>query len=168
MAGEDYEALALAALGWLVDSATPTEAGLAWPWRRNGDPDPSLYRGAAGICFALLEARRAGPRLDRAEDDYGDLALRTARQLSRHVDEVGQRHCGLYLGLTGLAVALHAVGEVLGDDASSSEARRALDLVRSRFDGERWGEQFELLGGNAGIALGALQVGDDDPASGRR
>jgi hypothetical protein len=43
-------------------------------------------------------------------------------------------------------------------------ADRALRLVRSRFDGERWNEMFELLMGNAGIALGALHAGDLDLA----
>jgi hypothetical protein len=36
--------------------------------------------------------------------------------------------------------------------------------VRSRFDGQRWSDQFELISGNAGIALGALAVGDLDLA----
>lgn len=33
-------------------------------------------------------------------------------------------------------------------------------MVRASFDGERWGPQFDLVGGNAGIALGALHMGD--------
>jgi hypothetical protein len=36
--------------------------------------------------------------------------------------------------------------------------------VRSRFDGRRWDEMFELLFGNAGIALGAPHAGDLDLA----
>jgi hypothetical protein len=32
--------------------------------------------------------------------------------------------------------------------------------VRAHFDGQRWSEMFELLYGNAGIALGALHAGD--------
>ena len=36
--------------------------------------------------------------------------------------------------------------------------------LQARFDGERWSDQFELLGGNAGIALGALCVGDHELA----
>ncbi len=59
-----------------------------------------------------------------------------------------------------MAVALRAVDDLLGDPAVCVAADRALQLVRSRFDGERWSDQFELLGGNAGIALGALSVGD--------
>jgi hypothetical protein len=66
----------------------------------------------------------------------------------------------LYHGLTGMAVALHAVHERLGDAASGASASRALELVRGRFDGTRWGPQLDLLGGNAGIALGALAIGD--------
>jgi hypothetical protein len=39
-----------------------------------------------------------------------------------------------------------------------------LNRVRARFDGRRWGDMFELLYGNAGIALGALHAGDLDLA----
>src|SRR5262249_17768707 len=66
--------------------------------------------------------------------------------------------------LAGMAFALRAVHCLLGDRSADQAAARALDLVRSRFDGERWGDQFELLGGNAGIALGAARAGDLDLA----
>ena len=59
-----------------------------------------------------------------------------------------------------MAFALRAVGRLLGERAADEAAARALETVRSRFDGERWNDQFELLGGNAGIALGALAAGD--------
>src|SRR5205814_6957822 len=68
--------------------------------------------------------------------------------------------CSLYFGLAGMAVALHAVHSLLGDASAAEAAGRALNQVRSRFDGQRWSEMFELLGGNAGIALGALHGGD--------
>ena len=58
-----------------------------------------------------------------------------------------------------MAVALRAVAEQLNNGAAEQAARRALARVRVFFDGERWGPQFDLLGGNAGIALGALRVG---------
>ncbi|HET9257872.1 MAG TPA: hypothetical protein VFO16_22095 [Pseudonocardiaceae bacterium] len=41
---------------------------------------------------------------------------------------------------------------------------RALDRVHAHFDGQRWSEMFELLGGNAGIALGAPPAGDTELA----
>jgi Lanthionine synthetase C-like protein len=75
-----------------------------------------------------------------------------------------QQHWSLYSGLTGMAVALHAVHNQLGDALSGAAARAALDRVRAHFDGQRWSAMFELLGGNAGIALGALSVGDLDLA----
>jgi hypothetical protein len=59
-----------------------------------------------------------------------------------------------------MAVALRAVADQLRDREAERAAGRALALVRSSFDGERWGPQFDLLGGNAGIALGALHLGD--------
>ncbi|MFE7077383.1 lanthionine synthetase LanC family protein [Streptomyces sp. NPDC057620] len=36
----------------------------------------------------------------------------------------------------------------------------ALDVVRSRYDGAGWNDWFELVVGNAGIALAALECGD--------
>ncbi len=71
---------------------------------------------------------------------------------------------GLYLGLTGNAYALSAVQRALGDAEAGAASRKALDLVRSRFDGERWNVFAELLYGHAGIALGALAAGDLDLA----
>ena len=66
----------------------------------------------------------------------------------------------MYFGLSGIAVALRAVAEQLDDAAADRAARRALDRVRTSFDGERWGPEFDLIGGNAGIALGAVLVAD--------
>lgn len=89
------EALAEDALRWLVDSATLTEAGLAWSGRRS-DPelDPSLYSGAAGITMALLEAR-----VHFVDESYGDLAIRAGRQLTADVETWQPR--SLYFGLAG-------------------------------------------------------------------
>ncbi|GAB3409198.1 glycoside hydrolase family protein [Flindersiella endophytica] len=145
--GEVAEGLALGALDWLCGSARRTEAGLTW-----GD-DPTLYGGAAGIVLALLEGQR-----HFGDDRYGDAAVRGAAALAAGVDE--EESSSLYFGLTGMAVALQAVHTRLGDPSAAAAATRALSHVRSRFDGERWGEMFELLAGNAGIGLGALQVGD--------
>jgi Lanthionine synthetase C-like protein len=57
-----------------------------------------------------------------------------------------------------------AVGDTLADRGAGQAAARALALIRARFDGERWSDEFELLGGNAGIALGAARAGDLDLA----
>ncbi len=119
--------------------------------------DPTLYSGAAGIVITLLEAHR-----HFGDDRYADAAVRGARTIAAAVDDVD--HCSLYFGLTGMTFALRAVDELLGDQPAAAAADHALELVRSRFDGERWSDQFELLGGNAGIALGALAVGDPDLA----
>nr|WP_281358904.1 lanthionine synthetase LanC family protein [Flexivirga aerilata] len=108
--------------------------------------DPSLYHGRAGVAIALREAAA-----HFGDGRYEAAALRVGATLADEVDAV--EDSSLYFGLTGMAVALHA----LGDDAS---AHRALARVRERFDGLRWNDMFELLVGNAGIALGALQVGD--------
>ncbi|MFF5079199.1 lanthionine synthetase LanC family protein [Actinoplanes sp. NPDC000266] len=129
------EELAAQALEWMVGSSCGT--------------DFSLYSGEAGVVLALLEGQR-----HFGDDRYGDEALRRAAGLA------GVEGCSLYFGLTGAAVALRSVHRLLGDSPSGRAADRALSLVRSRFDGQRWGDMFELLFGNAGIALGALHAGD--------
>jgi hypothetical protein len=130
------------ALDWLVD-------------RDATDDSPWLYGGRAGVALGLLEGYLA-----LGDDRYAVAALRNARTL-RAVDATDY---SLYFGLTGVAYALHMVGSLLDDPASSAAARRSLDQVRTAFDGERWSEAFELLAGNAGIALAALQMGDPELA----
>jgi hypothetical protein len=153
------EALAVDALAWLVGAGRVDGPGLAWPSRTGDDEtDPTLYSGSAGIVLTLLEGRA-----HLGDDRYGDLALRGAGSLASVVD-ADWASSSLYHGLTGMAVALRAVHVQLGDDASGAAVNRALGTVRRQFDGTRWGPQFELLGGNAGIALGALAVGDPELA----
>ncbi len=157
---ERAEALAADASSWLVGAGRVEGAGLAWPSRPGDDEtDPTLYSGTAGVVLTLLEAHE-----HFADDTYGDLAVRGAHGLASAVD-ADWENSSLYHGLTGMAVALQAVHERLDDAASAATAGRALDAVRRRFDGTRWGPQFELLGGNAGIALGALAVGDPELAA---
>lgn len=132
--GEEAARLARAAVDWLVDGAAlATE-------------DPSLYHGLSGVVLALEEAHR-----HFGDERYGDAASRGADVLAGLVDRV--EDCSLYFGLAGIAVALRATGR----DAATE---LALARIRERFDGQRWNEMFELLGGNAGIGLGALHAGD--------
>src|SRR5262249_40192386 len=157
--GPDASGLARDSLDWLLVTARSSGKGLAWTGAPDDDVlDPTLYSGAAGIVLALLE----GDRHFGAER-YGAAAERGARSIAAAVDGRWQSS-SLYLGLAGMAFALRAVHSLLGDRSADQAAARALDLVRSRFDGERWGDQFELLGGNAGIALGAARAGDLDLA----
>ena len=157
----DGESLAAGALEWLLGQAQEYEAGgLAWPGRTGDDElDPTLYSGTAGIMLALLEGYR-----HFADERYAVAATRGARMVAAAADGAWELTSSLAWGLAGMAFALHAVGDMLADRAASQAAERALDKVRARFDGQRWGEQFELLGGNAGIALAALGAGDLDLA----
>ncbi|MBM2618480.1 hypothetical protein JIG36_23265 [Actinoplanes sp. LDG1-06] len=141
--GGEAEALAAGALDWMMVSADSV--------------DRSLYSGGAGVVLALLEAQH-----HFRDDRYGDAALRAATVLTDAIDD--EADASLYFGLTGVAVALRAVHRRLGDEGAGRAADRALGLVRARFDKDsgRWGEMFELLFGNAGIALGALHAGDRD------
>jgi hypothetical protein len=155
----DTNALVQGALDWLLDSARPTDTGLTWPDTRSSDElNLTLYNGTAGTVLTLLEAHR-----HFGDDRYADAALRGARSIAAGVD--AWESSGLYTGVAGLAVALHGVHGVLGDTEAGTAARHALDVLRSRFDGERWGAYFDVIGGNAGIALAALAVGDHELAT---
>jgi ribosomal protein S18 acetylase RimI-like enzyme len=149
----DAGALAAAGLQWLVEQARETPGGLAWTTHPDDDElDPTLYSGAAGNALTLLEAAQ-----DIDDERYADLARDAIGPLVAAVETT--EHASLYFGRTGIAVALHALGHHLGQPAATAAAARALDLVEAGFDGERWNVQFELMGGNAGIALGALAAG---------
>jgi hypothetical protein len=130
--------LARSAADWLLDQ-TARES-----------EDPSLYHGLAGAVLALHEAH-----VHFDDERYGDAASRGADVLTSLV--ASHEGCSLYFGLAGMAVALHELGR---EDA----ARDALQRVGAAYDGRRWSDMFELFMGNAGIALGALQVGDLDLA----
>ncbi|AKU18587.1 lanthionine synthetase C family protein [Luteipulveratus mongoliensis] len=151
----ESESLARAGLDWMISSGVPVPGGVGWRSTPEDDDeiDPTLYSGGAGVVLALLEGQQ-----HFNDDRLGEAALSGAAGLASAVDD--WEHCGLYFGKTGVAFALNAVGDLLGDDAAQRKARTILDDVRRAFDGERWNVQIELLGGNAGIALGALALGD--------
>ena len=151
----DASQLARDALKWLLTMAHEDGDALEWPGRPDdGELDPTLYSGTAGIVLALLEGYR-----HFEDDQYARAAERGARTLVAAVAEEWPLS-SLYFGLAGMTFALGAVRDLLGDSAAGGAAERALDVIRSRFDGQRWADQFELLGGNAGIALAALAAGD--------
>jgi Lanthionine synthetase C-like protein len=97
------------------------------------------------------------------DDRFAVAAVRGARAIAVAVGREWELS-SLYFGLAGMAFALRAAAGMLGERDADLAAARALHQVRSRFDGEGWADQFELLGGNAGIALAAAGVGDLDLA----
>jgi len=159
VAVDEVEELAVDGLRWLIGAGRETSGGgLAWSRKPSDDElTPMLYSGTAGSVPVLLEAWR-----HFGDDSYADAALRAGRSLADAVD--GVEDDSLYFGRTGMALVLRTLHEELGDPAAGAAADRALELVRSRFDGTRWGELFELMGGNAGIGLGALLAGDSELA----
>ncbi|TXS48435.1 lanthionine synthetase C family protein [Streptomyces sp. uw30] len=157
---DEVEALAVDGMRWLLAVARDTgdDGGLGWPVKPSDhEIDPMFYNGTAGVVPVLLEAWR-----HFGDDSYADAALRAARALAASVES--WEDDSLYFGRTGIALALRAVHDELGDPAAEAAADRALELVRAGFDGERWGELYELMGGNAGIGLGALSAGAQDLA----
>jgi hypothetical protein len=150
--------MALGGLEWILGQAKLRDDGVAWSANPiEDDDDPCLYSGASGVVLTLLDAYR-----DLGDDRYADTAARAATTLADVVTSVGD--CSLFVGLTGMAVALRAVQVNLGVDDAGIAAERCLTEVRSRFDGRRWAPEFELLQGNAGIAVGALAAGDPELA----
>lgn len=154
----DAESLAVGALEWLMKAARNTDDGVVWPNTLAEDQvTPELYSGSSGVLPALLDAWRYF-----ADDRYADVALRGARSVADAVAD--WEDSGLYTGVAGMAVALRGVHRVLGDAAAGASADRALDVLRCRYDGAGWNDRFELIVGNAGIALAALECGDLDLA----
>ncbi|MCX5144991.1 lanthionine synthetase LanC family protein [Streptomyces sp. NBC_00338] len=157
-ATDNAESLAVGALDWLLKAARDVDGGLAWPDTLTAEQTtPILYNGTSGVLTALLDAWS-----HFADDRYADAAVRGARSVADAVD--GWGHSGLHTGVAGMAVALRGVHRVLGDTEAGAAADRALDLLRSRYDGAGWNDCFELIAGNAGIALAALECGDLDLA----
>ena len=163
------EELALAALDWIEATAVADGDGVWWSGKPSSDePDPTLYHGSAGIVLALLEADAhfGGGR-------WRELALRGTRWLAGAVDTWDTaRYPALYFGTAGTVLALHQAAGRLGDrgadgdvaETARAAATRGLAGVRAAFDGERWGDAYELMFGNAGIGLAALRLGDPELA----
>lgn len=157
-AGDTAESLGRAGLEWLLKQGRPHGDGLAWPAVPSAEAVTfSLYQGTTGVVLALVEGYQ-----HFGDDRYLDAAVRGARAIAAEVAETPDS--SLYGGCAGMALALRAVADRSGDKTCADGADRALKLVWDRFDGQRWGELFELLFGNAGIALGALACGDVDLA----
>ncbi|GIG68140.1 lanthionine synthetase LanC family protein [Phytomonospora endophytica] len=147
------EALGSGALNQLLHTARDNGTGLEWPTKPSeSEADTSLYSGTPGVILALLEGHR-----HFGLDKYADAAVRAARTVAAGLDT---EEYSLYTGIAGSAVVLRAVADLLDDKDAAIAAARVPDLLRGAFDGSRWGEYYDLLLGNAGIALAALD-GDD-------
>jgi hypothetical protein len=146
--------LAEDAASWLLHVARPLDDGIAWSSACDDDElQPTLYAGTAGIAIALLEAHR-----DLGDDRFADAAIRGARAVLSM--DARWEHPSLYFGTAGHGVAVHSIGSALGDERLARAGAELLHDLHGRFDGDGWSEMLELIGGNAGIALGALHVGD--------
>ena len=132
--------LAHAASEWMLVSARRSGDALTWAGSPGAhEVDPTLSSGGAAVVLVLLEAHA-----HFGDARYADAAMRGGRGVADAVDN--WEHSSLYFGLTGMALALHALGTHYDDESFRQSARRALNHVQNRFDGERWSAQIELLG----------------------
>jgi Lanthionine synthetase C-like protein len=109
--------------------------------------------------------RRTRTSATRAGASWHDAGPRWLAATIDTLDTV--RYPALYIGTTGTAFALHEAAERLCDDEAENAraaAARGLACVRAAYDGERWGDAYELMFGNAGIGLAALRLGDAELA----
>ena len=72
---------------------------------------------------------------------FAAAAVRGARAIATAVDQPWELS-SLYLGLAGMAFALRSAAGMLGERAAGLAAARGLDLVRVRFDGQRWADHW--------------------------
>ncbi|HKN97634.1 MAG TPA: lanthionine synthetase LanC family protein, partial [Pseudonocardiaceae bacterium] len=107
------ERLARRALDWLLGCARDVDGDLWWASTPSDDElNPMLYSGAAGIVLALLEGQR------HFGDRYGDAAVRATRSIAAACP--GWVNSSLHFGVTGMAFALWAVGDRLGDATAAA------------------------------------------------
>lgn len=111
------------------------------------EPDPGVYRGAAGIGLCLL------PHLDRP--NVADTVARLARFSSLAADQVRLRP-GLYLGTTGVELFLRRA-IAAGVTATPLSPKRLFGVPDDTVDGE------DVINGTAGIGLGHLLLNELDP-----
>lgn len=154
----DPETLAVKALDWLTAQAREDEdGGIAWPYVPSAEKvNHSLYHGGTGIIPAYIAAAE-----HFGDDGYAETAVRAARTMARAED---WEELTLFYGHAGMAVVFKEIHERYGDELCGKAAERSLGIVREAYDGRRWGEMFELMFGNAGFAIAALRLGDDELA----
>ena len=109
------------------------------------------------VLFAAELARATG------ETKWRRLAQGGARHLAAEMEgaDPAAIDAGLYTGLGGLALSLHAL-EDLGDDSARAPARRALTLLRDRAkprgNGVTWTGSHDIISGSAGTGLLLLEA----------
>ncbi|WP_280101511.1 lanthionine synthetase LanC family protein [Stackebrandtia nassauensis] len=111
------------------------------------EPDPGVYRGAAGIGLCLL------PHLERP--GVADTVARLAKFSSLAADQVSLRP-GLYLGSTGVEVFLRRA-IAAGVAATPLSPERLFGVADDGFEG------VDVINGAAGIGLGHLLLNEWDP-----
>ncbi|GAB3428264.1 class III lanthionine synthetase LanKC N-terminal domain-containing protein [Flindersiella endophytica] len=113
----------------------------------NRDPDPGVYRGAAGVGLCLL------PHLDRP--NVADTVARLARFSTRTAAQL-QLRPGLHLGTTGVELFLRRA-IAAGVTATPLAPKQLFGKPTDTLDDE------DIINGASGVGLGHLLLNDLDP-----
>jgi lantibiotic modifying enzyme len=133
---------------WLGDMLEPLGGAWTVVHRAMG---PTLYDGTAGIALFLARLHAlAGGRPFRAAAEG---ALRQAVSRAGTIDPAAR--IGLHSGLTGIAWALAAAGEALGEGALLDESRR---LARGLLEVEPSPGATDVISGSAGAVPVLLEL----------
>ena len=114
--------------------------------------DPSLAEGCAGLALLYAYCGEAEPG-----DDDQEIA---AQFLSRAIKLMGEMNLGpeLYDGFTGVAWATaHLLRERLFDEDDDDPNKAIDDALFNYLSQSPWGDDYDLIGGLAGIGLYALE-----------
>lgn len=133
---------------WLGDMMEPLGGAWTVVHRAMG---PTLYDGTAGIALFLARLYRlTGERPFRTAAEG---ALRQAVSRAGTIDPAAR--IGLHSGLMGIAWALAAAGEALGEGALLDESRR---LARELLDVEPSPDATDVISGSAGAVPALLEL----------
>lgn len=137
---------------WIMDSARPTESGLAWPAdpRDAASVDMSLYSGIPGIVLFLTELSRTTGR-----PEYLESAKKGADEVLSRLP--GVEGMGLYVGPAGAGFALREAFKAGAEKRHDEGFRRILERIgsgaRPAGRGLEWSSTTDLISGGAGTGL---------------
>lgn len=147
-----YLDAALEAARWIRTSAVQTEAGTTWP-AVPGDKESinnTLYSGTPGVVLFFLEAYYStGDKSFLADAQAGaDYLLATLEK---------EKAAGLYVGVSGIGLALQEGFKATQDEKYSEGVKRCLQYLKDNSQkmgkGIEWSRTTDIISGTAGTGL---------------